>query len=50
MASRETSTRVHTSRPSGAVDLTDQEAQTSFFSGVSLFDSLTFHAPLTLSP
>jgi hypothetical protein len=47
MASRETSTRVHTSRPSDAVDLTDHEAQTSFFSGVTLFDSLTLHFSVT---
>src|SRR5215211_6044403 len=39
-ASRVTSTRVHTSRPS-EVDLTDHDAQTSFFSGVTRFDSLT---------
>jgi hypothetical protein len=49
IASRVTSTRVQTSRPSVVVDLTDHEAQTSFFSGVTLFDSLTLHFSVTCS-
>jgi hypothetical protein len=50
IASRETSTHVHASRPSAAVDRTDHEAQMLFRFGVSLVDSLTLHSPATRSP
>jgi hypothetical protein len=50
IASRETSTRVLTSRPSDPVDRTDQEAQTLLLSGESLVDSLTLHPPPIRSP
>jgi len=50
IAARETSTLVQTSRPSEAVDLTDQEAPMLFELAVSLADSLTLHPSATLSP
>jgi len=50
IASRETSRRVRTSRPSREVDRIDQEAPMFFESGATLADSLTRHIDSVIEP